>query len=229
MSVSQTLEVQCPRCEQAQDITAWQSVHTTQDPELKEQLLDRTLHQLTCSSCGEVTAFTLPMVVHDPSHPSMIWLSPDGTFPVSHAETLMENLPDEIIHRYAFRTVGSHNELIEKIRCFDDGLDDRVMELVKLLLLQQMMQQSPDLSVHARLYYSDTDTKQDVSKLHFVLVNPETETSKVAVLPRHVYDGVLSDFRAHLVPQPEWPTIDLAYAANLFQTFHQSKQSEKPS
>lgn len=229
MSMSHQLDVSCPHCGQFQHMEVWQSINVAQDPNLKEELLNRSLHQLTCMSCGEESSFTLPMLYHDPSHPSMLWLSPGGKPPLENVDMLLDSLPAEVAQRYSFRTVETNNDLIEKIRILDDGLDDRVMELVKLLLLQQMMKKDPETSVNLRMFYSDTETMNQSSKLHFVMVKPDTEKPQVASLPRHVYDGVLSDFRSLLTEQAGWPTVNLPYAAQLFQAFHQSTKDEQPS
>ena len=44
----------------------------------------------------------------------------------------------------AYRIVTSANQLVEKIQIFDAGKDDRVMELVKLLVTDSLHENNPD-------------------------------------------------------------------------------------
>ena len=46
--------------------------------------------------------------------------------------------------KYLARIVTSPNQLIEKIQIFDAGKDDRIMELVKLLVTDSLHENNPD-------------------------------------------------------------------------------------
>ncbi len=66
----------------------------------------------------------------------MIWL-PHGQAqkpPLAEGSAVMNLMAKT---GYAFRLVESYNELIEKIRVFDDQQDDRVLEALKLSILEE--------------------------------------------------------------------------------------------
>ena len=46
--------------------------------------------------------------------------------------------------KYLARIVTSPNQLIEKIQIFDAGKDDRIMELVKLLVADSLHENNPN-------------------------------------------------------------------------------------
>ena len=46
--------------------------------------------------------------------------------------------------KYLSRIVTSPNQLVEKIQIFDAGKDDRIMELVKLLATDSLLENNPD-------------------------------------------------------------------------------------
>lgn len=226
MSLSQQVDITCVSCGRKLTITTWLSIHAQQHPALKTQLLQHSLHRKACESCGAVNTVAIPILYHDPKHPSMIWFNPNQHAPDEHIQNIMDNLPVEIMQRYMFRIVSDMNSLIEKIRCFDDALDDRVMELVKLLLLQQWLKQHPDSSTEIRIYYTDTTENTRSSRLNFVILAPQKDETNTISIPRYIYDGVLSDFRSLLRDNASWQVIDRGYAAQLFQKFHSATQTE---
>ncbi len=222
MSVTQPARLSCPHCDHTQNFVYWQSINVKIDPSAKEDLLQRKLHTMECERCGTITPISYTTLYHDMEEGVMIWLCPDGEPPLKDKEEIMESLPPALLHRYQFRTVVNMNELIEKIRCFDDGLDDRVVELVKLLTFQQLIKQNPEMSEETQLYYSDTSREKTGYHLHFVIMRPGVQQSKTFAIPRSVYESIIVDFKKHLLDDSNWPHIDKHFAAQLFQLFHQS-------
>ena len=53
-------------------------------------------------------------------------------------------MADYRTEKYLYRIVTSANQLVEKIQIFDAGKDDRVMELVKLLATDSLLENNPD-------------------------------------------------------------------------------------
>ena len=53
-------------------------------------------------------------------------------------------LADYRTEKYLYRIVTSANQLVEKIQIFDAGKDDRVMELVKLLVTDSLHENNPN-------------------------------------------------------------------------------------
>lgn len=222
MSLSQQVNIACHSCGHLQTMLLWLSINVLQHPALKMQLLQHTLHRKVCEQCGKTNTITRSLLYHDPEHPSMIWLSPQGESPAEQVSSLMDHLPVDIVQQYTFRTVKDLNALIEKIRCFDDALDDRVLEIVKLLLLQQWLKQHPDEQTAPQIYYTDTSEDAIRTRLHFAIFNTDKADSSSISIPRYIYDGVLSDFRSHLRNTPPWQLVDMEYAAQLFQRFHKT-------
>jgi hypothetical protein len=65
MSSHNLLEVECPSCKVKQDITIWQSINVTRDPELKEQLFTGKINYFTCGHCDFEGFITAPLVYDD--------------------------------------------------------------------------------------------------------------------------------------------------------------------
>jgi len=130
----------------------------------------------------------------------MIWLSVDEEKPP--APTTSHGKP------YVLRLVKTTEELLEKIRLVEAGIDDRVMELFKLALFGSILSQ--DAKTDGWLVYQG-QTLTPTLAMTFVLVGP-TGPHTIHV-PRTEYAAFAAQYgpKLHWVPGP-WPTIDAAWA-----------------
>jgi hypothetical protein len=121
----------CPHCKSEEQFSVWESVNVTLQPSLKNQVLTRGLGKFTCSNCARVIWVGHPIHYHDVARKLMIWFPYEEPRnpPIAEGSMVMKLM---VNGGYAFRIVNSFNELIEKIRIFDDGRDDRALELLKL-------------------------------------------------------------------------------------------------
>jgi hypothetical protein len=133
MSESKKHKIRCPACQHEQEFTLWEAIDATQDPGLKEQLLAGQLNRMTCSQCQEETDIIAPMLYHDSETRLMIWLLPGVQTPTGDDDGLgsQESGMDLIYH---FRLVRTLNALKEKVVVAEAGLDDRALELFKVLM-----------------------------------------------------------------------------------------------
>lgn len=154
MSMEHTGTVTCPDCGTESDFIIWQSVNTQLDPDTKQKVLSGELFRFKCPKCGSEHNIVYPMLYHQMEDQIMIHLvtsdedvaEATDSFDKISSGTMLPgaNLPD---FDYTFRIVGSQNELREKIYIFDQGLDDRVIEMVKLCLKSYLMVNKPELKV----------------------------------------------------------------------------------
>lgn len=126
--------VACPRCGHQASFTCWSSVNVSLDPRLKEQLLYGLLTTFVCSECDYKCPIEYDILDHDMGRPLMIWLKypeEDGTVSLDPSADQMFDLLES---NYRFRLVTSFQDLVEKIRIFDDGFDDVTIETLKLFV-----------------------------------------------------------------------------------------------
>jgi hypothetical protein len=136
MSQTKQQRFTCPHCGIEQEFSVWESVNVSQTPALKEQVLKRELGRFTCSACAHTLWVGHAIDYHDVGHKLLIWL-PHGQAqnpPLAEGSVVMNLMAKT---GYTFRMVESYNELIEKIRIFDDNQDDRVLEALKLSILEE--------------------------------------------------------------------------------------------
>lgn len=178
MSLSEQTTVECPKCTSGQFITYWQSVNVTLDPDLKKKVLDRTLFTFTCEHCGYIAAMYHPLLYHDIEQRLMVSLGEEAPDNVT-SKGIFASLASKIEAEYTFRLVSSVDELIEKILIWDAGLDDRVVEVVKLLLLAELDESLGESD--SELFFSGIVREGDAEpEVNFKLVN-ETGARDVSV------------------------------------------------
>lgn len=129
--ISQTNDT-CPKCTQPQVFTLYRSVNVTLNPELKGPLLQQQLTRHVCTACQETITLGIELLYHDMTKGQMIQIE-------------FEDVPERRdfvmgpLLEYQLRKVGSMQALIEKICISDNELDDRVMEVLKVVLCNMML------------------------------------------------------------------------------------------
>ena len=126
-----SIKTACSRCGAEHSAEIPQSVNAATDPELKERVRSGELFTWSCPHCGAPNLLRLPFLYHDPAEHLMIVLS--------EAPLGAEGVPEGYTGRQV-RTVG---DLIEKIKIFDAGLDDLIIELCKFVTCQELKKDVP--------------------------------------------------------------------------------------
>ena len=120
------IDTNCSRCGTPFSAEVPQSVNAASDPDLKDKVRSGELFTWRCSRCGAANLLTFPFLYHDPDASLMLVLSevPLGA----------EGVPEGCTGRQV-RTPG---DLIEKIKIFDSGLDDIVIEMCKFVTASEL-------------------------------------------------------------------------------------------
>lgn len=149
MSMFTTVLVDCPKCGTTQEINAFQSVNADRRPDLKQAIIASTFQSLTCKKCG--VEFRPEPDFNYLDGKAGLWVSARpinalGQWSVETAQATAdfalaygENASDaarEIGSNLAARITFGWPAIREKVVVFDAGLDDVVVETVKLVVLQ---------------------------------------------------------------------------------------------
>ena len=124
--------VQCPFCMNEENVTIWDAVDATADPDLRERLLRKTLQTFECRICGTSTPLSEPLMYEDPSLHLRVESRPDLTSRQALLARLAQLRTWPPQPGWQLRLTANTNELIEKIHLHENNLDDRAMALVKL-------------------------------------------------------------------------------------------------
>ena len=142
MSKSRIIETVCPKCGKTQEFEVHDSINVTLDPDLLNKLLDNSIFTFKCHDCGFEEVSLYPVLYHDMKKKLMIQLCPLDQ--VDHYKEMFKNSTEfmakefSISDDYKYRIVSNLNDLLEKIFIFSENLDDRVIELIKLDVLDEL-------------------------------------------------------------------------------------------
>ncbi len=150
-------QVACRKCGAAGSFQVYSSINPAGDASLREKLFSGDVFTFRCKACGTSELLFYPMLYHDPSTQLMCWLMPlDAT-----GKPDLVPLAAMYSEGYAMRAVGDLNALIEKIVIVEAGLDDVVIEMVKLVSLAA----APE---GARTFFESREVDQGEDSLRFV-------------------------------------------------------------
>ncbi len=145
MSMMSSGEVICADCGKVIQIEIWETVNVTLDPDIKQRILDGSFYLVQCQACGWSKFLEYNSLYHDMERGAMIWLDPGGDPPYN-----LDSVYDKKIRKYQqgyrYRTVRTLKDLIEKIYIFDGLLDDRVLELYKLHMMENIRRARPEVT-----------------------------------------------------------------------------------
>jgi len=171
MVIRGTTRVRCPACNTEQDVQLVQTIDTRENPADKDKLLAGELNVLACA-CGKRTQLAANVLFKQDDYYCQV--VPGG-----------EKAMDEAAAAFAAsgvdgrrRLVPSLNALVEKVKLLDAGLDDRPIEMAKVLLLASIGELDRVLLFDAR----------DADLVHWVMFDedgkPERVSSPVAQIEK---------------------------------------------
>jgi hypothetical protein len=200
MSMPVTERITCEKCNSVNDVTMWRSVNVALHPERKPELLAGRLTLFTCHSCGSQTQLLYPLLYHDMQQQVMIWLLPDlgetGPLPAG----MPTGLPPWAGPAYRSRAVPDILDLIEKIRIFDAGLDDRIVEFLKAMIRMQ----APAALRSSSVFFLEIAPD---NQLAFVL--PRSDGVATCRVARSRYDQAVALYEPALRrPLEPWARVD---------------------
>jgi hypothetical protein len=148
MSTRYTTDVECARCGRSNQVAIADSYSVDRLPAVREWVLDRTLMSTACT-CGFRIEVDKPLLYSDIARGWWIQIAtPDRRpmFEVCEDETRTEfasvfdpsTFPKAVAaigERLRVRVVFGREELREKVLCADHGLDDVLVEILKLEVL----------------------------------------------------------------------------------------------
>ncbi len=184
------IDLVCPECKQHFRTNIYPSINVQMDEGIKDKILKGELFKFKCSHCHKEFEVSYPCLYHDMDKKIMI------QFVLENEKSTEIDIPKD----YVFRIVDSYRQLIEKILIFDSNLDDRYMELYKLLVLSQY-EQSENVN---GLYYWNVNESAALA-----LDEKETTTFHYMPFNKDVYEQVVQVFEDDITQSS---IVDAAWA-----------------
>lgn len=216
MSINTKKQIKCPSCGTLSEMTLWQSVTANDSPDLKDDILKGKVNIFRCASCGASALVPVPLLYHDMEKRLMISFSPceekdkmhlfNEVREASRASGELAELLD-----YNLRFVCSYNEFLEKILIFDNGLSDKTIEVLKLLVL---MQDSEKMDDRICMF-----GKVDADRIEFMVQDKKEGQVYTSQVPMETYNTVSKSLKESGVKDRsfDWEIIDSVYASSLLR------------
>lgn len=206
-----TIRGECPLCQAEMTLERPELVEAEEDKVLKEAILSGSFFKAHCPSCGKDFIAATPLLYYDRRRTAIIQLVPGytGTGPLFGEEIFAalqvadSGQPVRVIRR----VVTTPNELTEKIHLLDAGYDDRLVEIGKVIALQQVKDQLPNLTGLRQVRYAPKTDQHEAQLLFFY----DHEVPSMD-FPQSFYDSIGLSFVEALVTTD--PEEDLVVDAN---------------
>lgn len=124
----------CDHCHSTNEFDVTEYVNARKDPQAKQKLIEGKLFLQHCEKCGSENVVVSSMLYEDPDLHYFVEMVPKGdtqTGRVLEKKYLGKEAQDNP-GAYQKRVVHEPNDLLEKIAVFEEGLDDRIIEIMKL-------------------------------------------------------------------------------------------------
>lgn len=131
--------IACPKCGREIEIEVWDSIDIPYDMEQKEKVLKNTFFKAGCDTCKITFPIGYKCLYNDMEQKYLIWMAPKlEEDEQKDIEEYNERLKTDSHLKlaqggYTYRIVRNDNELREKVLIFDEGLDDRYIETMKMV------------------------------------------------------------------------------------------------
>lgn len=220
MSINSKQAIRCPECGQMTDVTVWNSITAKDSPDLKRDLLMGRVNMFCCSSCSHTALMPTPMLYHDEEKKLMISFSPTND-PVlkqqlfnNIKETSKESGELKKLEGYNLRFITEYNELLEKILIFDNGFNDKTIEVIKLMILSQDLDKSEQRNCRFG--------KSENGSLEFMIHDFIENQIYTSAVPVETYATVEKSLRESGMKlySFDWEIVDAAYATRLLNGFN---------
>ncbi len=220
MSLNLKQNVKCPKCGQMSEVTVWNSITVSDSVDLKQDLLSGKINMFRCPSCYYSALMPTPMLYHDENKKLMISFSPCNDEVLKHQ--LFDNVQKsskesgelEKLEGYNLRFVADYNELLEKILIFDNGMNDKTIEVLKLMILSQDIEKAERRTCRFG--------KIENNVLEFMIYDTIENQTYTSQVPKETYDTIDLQLKQSGVKPYSfgWEMVDPSYATRLLNGFN---------
>lgn len=209
-----TMQVNCPACCEDSDFNICSNIDISENPELKQKLFSRELFRFTCPECGEKIIVAYDCTLLDKANKLIIALTT-----ADNEDDIESKLK---IDGYTLRITRSINQFVEKLALFEDNIDDKVIELYKLMLEGQYEDERPGAEILG-IYYSGKDT--DTDSILFYIITGDRENCR-ASLSMQTYHAIEEQFAAAKEKYSDDCEINSDWAISVLQSGELNSKSE---
>ncbi len=152
---TEMIDVRCPECDEVIQVPIHEFVDVSEDPEAKEKIIQGEYFMNECPGCGDMVMVEYPLLYVDPAHKLNVRMDPEHEEDALDVLNSLEVPNPEDVADQSFRLVSTGLELMEKILIAERGLDDRIVELYKFIIWDDVKEMWPELEPGDLVYSFD--------------------------------------------------------------------------
>jgi len=201
--MSKNFELTCPACGAKGEKTAISRICASKtDDATKKALLEGSFFEWQCPECSGRFFINSPFLYNDDKRKFMVYLIPGFKERSYKIPTVIQTSKDYDTNSSKLRITTSFSAFVEKIRIFEAELDDRIVEMLKLLYINMHLQDGGE-----KVYDMIFESIDENGDLYFgvFLENDDYEQ----IIPKSVYDSTVLEFSSLLPEEPsEFVVVD---------------------
>ena len=213
MSKNHIEKIKCSKCNAESEMLVWETMDTSTDPQLKAQIRNGDCFGWHCPHCDNKSLIFYPTIYHQVNEHYIICYVPGNP---SSAVEYMKNINENNQSGYDFndnytkRVVSDINQLREKLLILDEGLDDRIIELMKVFAMAEIQKSFSDLTVSEIYFNKEQDGTYNLA---VKFDNGQWGSTDFAM---DSYDQVVKTFKTSLAVDDE-VIIDTEWAISMIE------------
>ena len=192
MSLNRIIKATCPDCKKEFPFEIWQNINVQLNSEMRDKVFDHSIFNFTCPHCGSKGYTEYPFLYNDMKNAFMIQYCPEEDSIEDYKKALQEIIDSDsaigaLNNRY-LRIVTEYFQLVEKIKIFESGYDDRLIELLKAHEIKELNANNPENNLAFALF--DLRTHKHISPKNpvptFVYIRKDGEESfdcPISIIP----------------------------------------------
>lgn len=179
--------VRCPKCGRENEFLIYESVNVTHDNDLKTKVLNQSIFKYTCE-CGCKTHVFYPVLYHDMDKSYMVQFCSNDK-----RDEYISNFKEasKLASGYKYRIVDKPYEITEKVLIFDAGYDDKLMEILK----EMIMASKNDPNIDCLLFSKSKD-----GEYSFICLDAKNNAIAMVPFKEELYKSVSDMFKVHTDP-----------------------------
>ena len=217
MSINSSETIKCPQCHQINEVNVWHSITVSDSADLKKDLLSGNVNMFLCPSCSYKALVPTPLLYHDEEKALMISFSPCTDEETKNKlfneikQTSAQSGELDNLTNYNLRFVYDYNSLLEKILIFDNGLNDKAIEVLKVLILMQKPENMDNMTAMFGKLEDDF--------LEFLITDKTDNACYTSKVPMESYKTVKEQLRQSGVKDIsfDWEIVDFNYGMSLLR------------
>ncbi|MCH5202409.1 MAG: CpXC domain-containing protein [Oscillospiraceae bacterium] len=225
MQKSVIKEIICPKCNQTTEGKLYTSVNATNNPHLRNEILEENLFRWRCHSCGHEASLTYPMLYNDMKKRFMIYLIPE----IDRFQLADNELEEEFKNLKGIRKrlAPDFNTFREKLFIFESGLDDMAVEMTKLAISESVARKL-NLREVTEGYLSMYDRESNSMGFTFLIgleKEPYIQSVRLEIYSKSL--AIVEELAVKDRNLNGFLTIDREWATNILYRYKRQKQREK--